>query len=52
MPSWKLGLFVRVYERRLKEGETMQTIDESYPKLTENEKEEIHQNLKLELEKE
>lgn len=50
MPSWKLNLFIRVYKQRLNSGEAIQSIDGSYPKLTKNEKEIIHQNLNLEKE--
>lgn len=48
MQSWKLNIFVNAYKTRLKNGETLEEIDASYPKLTEEEIAEIHKNLDLE----
>ena len=47
MPSWKLSIFKNAYKTRLKNGETIEEIDASYPKLTKKEKEEIHSELGL-----
>lgn len=48
MQNWKLIIFKNAYRTRLKNGETLEEIDSSYPKLTEEEIEEIHKNLKEE----
>lgn len=48
MQSWKLIIFVNAYKTRLKNRETLEEIDASYPKLTEEEIAEIHKNLKEE----
>ena len=45
MPSWKLTIFVNAYKTRLSNGETLEEIDASYPKLTEEEIAEIHEAL-------
>lgn len=45
MPSWKLTIFTNAYKTRLKDGEELEEIDTSYPKLTEDELAEIHKNL-------
>ena len=45
MPSWKLTIFLNAYKTRLRNGETLEEIDASYPRLTTEEKEEIHKNL-------
>lgn len=47
MSSWKLTIFVNAYKTRLREGEELAEIDASYPKLKEEELEEIHKNLEL-----
>lgn len=47
MPHWKLTIFKNVYETRLVAGEELKEIDASYPKLTVEEKEEIHKALDL-----
>lgn len=48
MPEWKLTIFTNAYKTRLKNGEIIEEIDASYPKLTEEEIAEIHNNLELE----
>lgn len=45
MPSWKLTIFKNAYKIRLENGDTLEDIDASYPKLTAKEKEEIHNSL-------
>lgn len=45
MQSWRLTVFVNAYKIRLRNGETLEEIDTSYPRLTTEEKEEIHKNL-------
>ena len=45
MQGWKLIIFVNAYKTRLKNRETLEEIDASYPKLTEEEIAEIHQSL-------
>ncbi len=45
MSEAMIKLFVRVIERRLAKGETIEEIFEDYPKLTEDEKEEILRRL-------
>lgn len=47
MLSWKLTIFINAYKTRLKEGERLVDIDDSYPKLAKEEIEEIHKNLEL-----
>lgn len=47
MPSWKLTIFKNAYKTRLKNGDTLEDIDSSYPKLTEEEIAEIHRALEL-----
>lgn len=48
MLSWKLTIFKNAYKTRLKNGETLEEIDLSYPKLSEEEIKEIHEALGLE----
>ena len=48
MQNWKLTIFKNAYKTRLKNGETLEEIDASYPKLTDEEIEEIHKALELE----
>ena len=45
MPSWKLTIFKNAYKIRLENGDTLEEIDVSYPRLTEEEIAEIHKNL-------
>lgn len=45
MPSYKLNIFVRVYKTRMSKGETIEQIDDSYPALSEEEKNQIHEKL-------
>ena len=45
MQSWKLTIFTNAYKTRLTSGETLEEIDASYPKLTKEEIEYIHNNL-------
>lgn len=47
MQSWKLTILKNAYKTRLKNGETLEEIDSSCPKLTEEEIEEIHKALEL-----
>lgn len=45
MLEWKLTIFTNAYRTRLDNGEALEEIDTSYPKLTEDELAEIHKNL-------
>lgn len=45
MQNWKLTIFVNAYKIRLRDGEQLEEIDASYPKLTEEEIAEIHKKL-------
>lgn len=47
MQSWKLTIFTNAYKTRLNNGETLEEIDASYPKLSKEEIAEIHKNLDL-----
>ena len=47
MSKTKLNLFIRVYKSRIAEGETVEEIDISYPALSVEEKDEIHEKLNL-----
>lgn len=48
MPEWKLTIFTNAYKTRLGNGEILEDIDSSYPKLSKEEITEIHKNLKEE----
>lgn len=45
MSNSMLNIYVRVIKKRLEEGEELDTVLASYPKLTSTEKEEIKQRL-------